>query len=402
MIRADFVKVVMTMDFHQLYYQDPYRSSFEAEVLSCTKAEHGYALILDQTCFYPEGGGQSADRGTIDGIRVTDVQIEDGSVVHTVEKPFRPGSSVTGAIDFDFRFQMMQWHTAEHIVSGLAHNHFGCDNVGFHMSDVTTLDLNRPLTEEQLDLIEREANEVVFSNRPVEYLFPKKEELDSLDYRSKKELTGAVRIVRIPGADDCACCGLHVRSTGEIGLIKILSFMHYKGGVRIEMTSGRDAYRRIAEIYREDCAAARLLSVKPHETADAVSRVLGESAEKDRRIADLNRRYFRMRAESFAPGTDLALCVEEGLNGIEVRKFCDLLVKSGAGTVCAVLCADESGQLRYCIGSGSVDLRARLKELNEALGGRGGGSPQMIQGTFRADAAKASSVLTGFFGPDHA
>ena len=386
------------MDFNQLYYQDPYRSEFTARVRSCTRTGNGYALTLDQTCFYPEGGGQSADRGTIDGIPVTDVRLEDGRIVHTVKEPLTPGKTVTGSIDFDFRFRQMQWHTGEHIVSGLAHRLFGCDNVGFHMSDVTTLDLNRPLTEEQLTEIERGANEVVFADRPVEYLFPKEDELESLDYRSKKELTGAVRIVRIPGADDCACCGLHVRRTGEVGLVKILSFMHYKGGVRIEMTAGRDAYERLSVIQKQNEAVAHLLSAKPDETADAVRRVLEESASKDRRIAALNQRYFRMRAESFAPGTPLALCVDTGLNGIEVRKFCDLLVKSGSGTVCAVLCPDENGQLRYCIGSGTVDLKSHAEAINKALDGRGGGSPQMIQGTFRSDAAQASRVLAECFG----
>lgn len=398
MIRASFAKVVRTMNFHQLYYQDPYRSSFEAAVVSCKPSDGGYALVLDQTCFYPEGGGECADRGTIDGVPVTDVRLEGEEVVHFVSVPFKPGTTVSGSVDFAFRFQMMQWHTGEHIVSGLAHTYYGCDNVGFHMSDVTTLDLNRHLTEEQLERIERDANEVVFADRTVEYLFPQEDELDRIDYRSKKELTGAVRIVRIPDADDCACCGLHVRRTGEIGLIKFLSHTHYKGGTRIEMTCGRDAFRKITAIQRANGETARLLSVKPDETDEAVRRILAESAAKDRRISGLNQRYFRMRAESIAPGAPLALCVEEGLNGIEVRKFCDLLVKNGSAAVSAVLCPDEAGQIRYCIGSETVDLKSRVKELNEALDGRGGGSPQMIQGTFRTDAKTAARVLASCFG----
>lgn len=391
------------MNFDQLYYRDPYRDAFDAKVLSCVPCEKGYSVILDRTCFYPEGGGENADRGTIRGAAVLDVRWEKGGnqIVHTVEKPLEPGSTVHGSVDFDYRFRMMQAHTGEHIVSGLAHRHFGCDNVGFHMGDeITTLDLNRPLTAEQIARIEREANEAVYADREVEILYPSDEELKAMDYRSKKELTGAVRIVRIPGADDCACCGLHVRRTGEIGIIKILSFIHYKKGVRIEMTAGRNAFAALNRIQKENDAVSHMLSAKPYETKDAVEKLLQESAEKDRRIAGIHEKYFRMRASAFQ-NAPLALCEEEGLNGIEIRKFCDLLVKEGAGNVCAVLCPEnrsdqkESGSvsIRYCIGSRSVDLKSIAPDLNRALNGRGGGSPEMIQGTFHAAMAEVSSHL---------
>lgn len=385
------------MNFNQLYYKDAYRDAFTSKVISCDKNGGGYDLILGETCFYPEGGGQSADRGTINGQTVTDVRLAGDQIIHRVGVSFPVGARVRGRVDLDFRYRMMQMHTAEHIVSGIAHSRYGCNNVGFHMAEITTLDLDRPLTEEQLGRIEREANEVVFADRTVEYLYPKPEELDQLDYRSKKELDGDVRIVRIPGADDCACCGLHVHRTGEIGLVKILSFARYKGGVRIEMTAGRNAYEMSARIFRENAGIAHLLSVKPQETMEAVEQVLSESAHKDRRIASLNQRYFQLKADSFAPGTSLALCTEEGLNGIEIRKFCDLLVKEHAGSVCAVLCPDGNGAVRYCIGSGTVNLKEIVPEINSELNGRGGGSPEMIQGTFRADVETVSDTLARRF-----
>jgi alanyl-tRNA synthetase len=386
------------MNFHQLYYEDPYRTAFDAQVLSCDKKGDVYEVILDQTCFYPEGGGQASDRGVLSGLPVLDVQERSGSVVHTLSGSLPVGSTVHGEIEFDFRYRMMQQHTAEHILSGLAHHHYGCENVGFHMTEtVTTLDLDRPLSEEQLAGLEREANEIVFSNAKLQYLLPKEEELEHLEYRSKKELEGDVRIVRIPGADDCACCGLHVRRTGEIGLIKILSFVHYKGGVRIEMTAGRSAVEQMQTLHSQISSIGRLLSVKPEKTESAVKRVLNEEFEKDRRIAAINQRYFESKAASYS-GTDrIIICLEEGLNRVELRKFCDLLVKRGCAAVCAVLCEETPGSVAYCIGSASVNLREAAPALNASLNGKGGGSPAMIQGTFRSAPDTVASVIMEHF-----
>ena len=456
------------MNFQELYYQNPYQTTFEAEVLTCTPGpdSNTYYLTLSQTLFYPEGGGQPADKGTLtvlpdcpdssaqgqpgscpeasaqnqsgnsprttsqsqsvscpeasaqnqcsscrenasgvlcdncpdrstssEPLSVLDVQDSDRGVLHVTAKPLSTGTRVRGEIDWSFRFPLMQNHTGEHIISGLVHRKYGYENVGFHMSDVITLDLSGPLTWDEATEIERQANEVVYANLPVAVLYPDDAALETIDYRSKKELEGAVRIIHIDDADDCACCGLHVRRTGEVGLIKLLSLMNHRGGVRITMLSGRQALRYFEQISDASTAVGQLLSVKPHETLDAVEHLLQESLNKDRKIADINQRYFQAKADSFTEKKDLILCLEEQMNQVELRKFCDLLVKSGKGTICAVLTETEPDTWQYCIGSTEVDLRAAVKVLNEQLNGRGGGKPVMVQGTFHADADAIETAL---------
>ena len=468
------------MNFQELYYQNPYQTTFEAEVLTCTPGpdSNTYYLTLSQTLFYPEGGGQPADRGTLtvlpdcpetyaqrqpsscpktsaqnpsdnctrtsaqrqptscpedsaqnqcsgcpedsaqnqcsgcpenaskvlcsscpdratssEPLSVLDVQDSDRGVLHVTAKPLSTGTRVRGEIDWSFRFPLMQNHTGEHIISGLVHRKYGYENVGFHMSDVITLDLSGPLTWDEAMEIERQANEVVYADLPVDVFYPDDTALETIDYRSKKELEGAVRIIHIDDADDCACCGLHVRHTGEVGLIKLLSLMNHRGGVRITMLSGRQALRYFEQINDASTAVGQLLSVKPHETLDAVQHMLQESLNKDRKIADINQRYFQAKADSFTEKKDLILCFEEQMNQVELRKFCDLLVKSGKGAVCAVLTETEPDTWQYCIGSTEVDLRAAVKVLNEQLNGRGGGKSVMVQGTFHANAVEIEAAL---------
>ena len=179
----------------KLYYEDPYQKTFTAQVLSCEPGKKGrYQVILDQTAFYPEGGGQPYDIGMLGGVKVLEVHEKDGHVVHETEAPLTVGGTVTGEIDWQRRYDHMQNHSGEHLFSGLLHRHYGYDNVGFHMGeDEITVDFNGPLTMEQVEALEREANEVVYANGPIRITYPTSEELEKLEYRSKKELTGPVR-----------------------------------------------------------------------------------------------------------------------------------------------------------------------------------------------------------------
>ena len=205
----------------KLYYEDVYKKEFTAKVLECRECEKGFEIILDQSAFYPEGGGQPCDLGTLNGIAVLDVQEKDREIVHYTKEAVEAGSEVIGKIDWDRRFDLMQQHSGEHIVS-----------VGFHMSsDVLTVDLSGVLTEAQLAEIEAETNQKIWENSEVEITYPSKEELEKLSYRSKKELTGQVRLVRFPGSDLCACCGTHVTHTGEIGAVKILTVENFHEGI---------------------------------------------------------------------------------------------------------------------------------------------------------------------------
>lgn len=396
-----------TGTFAELYDKDPYLRAFDASVLSCEEDKAGFAVVLTQTAFYPEGGGQPADHGVLcpaDGedagkeIRVKDVRKRAGKVVHITDAPIAPGISVHGEIDWERRFDHMQQHSGEHILSGLIHEKFGFDNVGFHLSDVVTIDFNGVLTWEELLEREEAANRVIWSNIPIEVCYPDAGELADLDYRSKIEIDGQVRLIRIEGADLCACCGTHVARTGEIGLIKCLSMINYKGGVRIEMLSGRKALSLCRTTWDANTGISHLLSAKPDETKAAVERLLADAEEQKQRANEAMTRYLRMRADAVPEGEGVAVLVEDALSTNEIRRLCDILCKEEKAKVCAVLSPREEGGCNYVIGAKDLDLRPVTKELNEALSGRGGGSAAMVQGFFGEDAAVVSEALSARFG----
>mgnify|MGYP002459488775 CR=1 FL=1 len=255
----------------KLYEENPFLTRFTARVRSCAQGRRGWDVILDQTAFYPEGGGQPYDLGVLGGVQVLEVHEREGHVVHTCSAPLEVGSAVEGQIDWARRFDLMQHHSGEHIVSGLAHAMYGCDNMGFHMgADVITIDLSVELTQDQVRELEAAANRYIWEDRPVQITYPSPEELAHLEYRSKKAIEGQVRIVSFPGADCCACCGTHVRRAGEVGLIKVLSCQKFREGVRMEILCGQRAYWYLSRIYDQDHAVAQLLSVKPQDTLAAV------------------------------------------------------------------------------------------------------------------------------------
>ena len=225
----------------KLYDQDSHCRTFSAQVFSCTPVQGGqWHIVLDQTAFFPEGGGQPGDQGTLDTVRVLDTRERGDAIVHITDGPLTPGTSVTGELDWALRFARMQCHSGEHVLSGLAHSLYGCTNVGFHMGeDQVILDFDKELTPQQLTVLEDRANQIITENRPVTARYPAPEELAALDYRSKLDLTEQVRIVTIAGCDVCACCAPHVTCTGEIGLVKLVDAMRHRGGIRLWMVAGR-------------------------------------------------------------------------------------------------------------------------------------------------------------------
>ena len=285
------------MDQNRLYYATPYVKTFMCTVISCTKNKKGtWDTILNQTAFYPEGGGQPSDTGALNGVKVLHVSEKGEEIIHELEAPLEEGVLAEGVIDWKKRYDNMQQHTGEHIFSGLVHKHFGYDNVGFHMgTDEVTVDFNGVLTQEQLDELEDEANQLIYDNVPVKVFYPSKEELEELDYRSKKEIEGQVRIVTIEGYDSCACCGTHVAKTGEIRLIKILSAQKYKGGVRVTMLSGEKAYADYCLKHINTLGIARLLSVKPEEAGDAVVRLKQKNIEMKKEIKQLKKELYALQ-----------------------------------------------------------------------------------------------------------
>lgn len=258
----------MQINFEALFYREPYCSKFEAEVLRCEgpDQEGKFHIVLDDTAFYPEGGGQPGDRGILGGVKVLDTRYEGDEITHLTETALKPGEKVHGQIDFVRRFELMQQHSGEHMISGIAHKLYGCDNVGFHINEEEmTLDFNRALSAGQIKKIEDLANQAVFQNLPLEITFPDEGELAEIDYRSKKELEGAVRLITVPGVDCCACCGTHLRYSGEVGLIKIARAENYKGGVRLTALCGARALRDYQKLAEQAQKIAGLYSVKPRE-----------------------------------------------------------------------------------------------------------------------------------------
>ena len=306
--------------------------------------------------------------------------------MHYCEKAFDVGQDVKGVLDWERRFDNMQNHTGEHVFSGIVNARFGFDNVGFHMDDdVITCDFSGVMTEEQVAEVERACNEAIVANVEVGISFPDAEALEKLAYRSKKALKGDVRIVDVPGCDRCACCGVHVRSTGEIGLIKVLSSMKHRGGTRVFFVCGIRALRDYEARIRETRAVSALLSAKPLEISSAVERVLAESAAKDARIAAMNRTIFGLKADAIPAQETPLVVLEEGFPPFELRQFCVQLSEAKKAPFIAVMSETEPGVMSYVCAIPDDLLRPVSIALNKRLNGRGGGAKGFVQGSWKAD-----------------
>ena len=367
----------------RLYYEDVYIREFQAQVLACQAAGKGYAILLDRSAFYPEGGGQPSDQGVLDSVKVTEVHEKDGELIHYTDAPLEPGTQVTGRINWQRRFDLMQQHSGEHMVSGLVHQAYGYDNVGFHMgSDVITVDFNGILTEAQIREIEQQVNQKIWENAAVEIFYPDKEALETLDYRSKKELNGQVRIVRFPGVDTCACCGTHVAYTGEIGMVKLLSVEKFREGVRMEMICGSRVLDYLNMVDDQNHQISMRLSAKSDRTAQAVERLQEENFSLKGRVQSLEEGMFTTEADKWA-GKGNVLLFQQNMEADSLRKLTDAVMQTCGGR-CAVFSSSADGSCKYAMGEKDGDLRQLTKDMNNALNGRGGGKPFFVQGSVQA------------------
>lgn len=387
---------------NKLYYDSAYIKEFEAQVLSCQEGKKGWEIILSATAFYPEGGGQPADTGLLGNVRVTDVHEKDGQVVHYTDGPLPVGEMVRGVIDWDRRFQHMQEHSGEHLVSGLIHQRFGYDNVGFHMgTDEVTIDFNGVLEWGDLMAIEEKANGMIWENLEISAVYPEKDELDAMEYRSKKELTGAVRIVSIPGGDVCACCGTHVERTGEIGLVKFLSMIHYKGGVRISLLCGKRAVEDYERKRDQVQKISVLLSARPGEISRAVEKLKDEEAKLQEKLVAAYDKLIASEVRDIKEGDGDIFILEPDFEAIQLRHLVNRLLEEKKGKTVLALGGAAEGSFLYVLGSRDGDMRRLFRELNGLLNGRGGGSAQMAQGTFFATKDQLQAILKekGFMSP---
>ena len=380
------------MQTRKLYYEDSHKKAFTATVLSCEQVSKGYAVVLDATAFYPEGGGQASDTGTLNGIAVLDTREQEDTIVHLCEAPLEAGTEVEGRIHWEARFHRMQQHSGEHIVSGIVSRRYGYHNVGFHMgSDVITIDFDGVIPAEDLAALEAEANRAVWQNLAVKCWYPSEAELPSVFYRTKKALPWPVRIVEVPGFDSCACCGTHVKATGEIGLIKLFTVMGFRGGTRMEMACGESALKLLNEAYEQNRQVSQAFSAKIQETGAAARRMNEVEAQLKYQIAGLQKRIFSDIAAGFAGRGDV-VHFEESLDNTAVRDLADAIAEVSGGTA-AVFSGSDDGGYAFCLVTREGDLRQLGKDMTRALHGRGGGKPAFQQG--RVQAAKAE--IEAFF-----
>ena len=371
------------METVKLYYEDSFLKEFEATVVSCAARETGFAVVLDKTAFYPEGGGQACDHGTLQDARVTDVREEGDTVVHLCDRPLQPGSTVTGTLDWERRLDQMQQHSGEHIVSGLLCSRFGCSNVGFHVgAETVTIDFDAPIPADALEEIEWEANRAIWQDLPFICSYPAPEELEKLPYRSKKKLPWPVRIVDAGGYDLCACCGVHVKSAGSIGVIKLLSCIKFHQGVRIEMVCGMRALKLMGAVYEQNRQVSQAFSAKLLQTGDAARKMNDALAAEKFRSAGLERKLFARMAETYRDTGDVVL-FENELSPAGIRDLADT-VAGVCGGIAGVFAGCDAEGYNVCLCSRTDDLKQLGKALNQALLGRGGGKPGFFQGSVKA------------------
>ena len=380
------------METRKLYYEDSHRREFTASVLSCEQVKKGYEVILDATAFYPEGGGQACDVGVLGDVRVLDVQERGEAVVHLCDSPLAVDGTVTGAIDWARRFDQMQQHSGEHILSGLIHARTGYHNVGFHVGKgFMEIDFDGPMTLETVLELEREANRAVWANLPVRCWYPSEEELPTVGYRTKKALPWPVRVVEVPGFDKCACCGVHVAQTGEIGIIKVLSVSKFHQGVRIQLLCGSRAYEHLAQIYEQNRQVSQAFSAKVLETGAAATRMNEALAAEKFRANSLEKQVFSQIAESYVNFGNV-LRFQPGLDPSAVRDLAEAIASVCGGT--AAVLSGEDGNYSVCLVSRSGDVKELGTAMNKTLNGRGGGKAGYHQGAVRA----ARSEIEAFFG----
>ena len=379
------------MEVRKLYYADSHLKTFTAKVVGCAQGKGGWEVMLDATAFYPEGGGQPCDTGRLGDTAVLSVREAGEQVIHLCDKPLEVGSTVAGAIDWERRFDLMQQHSGEHMVSGVIHSRYGYHNVGFHIgADVVTIDFDGVIAPDALQEIEDEVNSAIWENLPVKCYYPTEEELPSVPYRRKKDLPWPVRIVEFPGIDICACCGTQVQRTGEVGLVKLFSCVKFHEGVRIEMACGKRALTMLNVAYDQNRQVSQAFSAKVQETGQAARRMNDALAAEKFRASGLEKRLFEHIAKGYA-GKSLALHFEDSLTPAANRILCDTIAEQAA--VAVTLSGNDREGYSLCIISRTQNAKELGANAAQALNGRGGGKPDAFQGTVSASRQQIESYF---------
>lgn len=382
----------------KLFDRDSYITEFNCKVIDLYTVNNKIYIETDRTAFFPEGGGQTSDIGKLGIANVENVQNINGKIFHFVENSeenvdfFTIGKEIKGEICWKKRFSDMQQHSGEHIFSGIVHSLYGYDNVGFHLgSEVVTLDFNGVLTKEDVCKVELLVNKAVWDNSEVKVTFPSDEELALIDYRSKKEIDGQVRLVEFPGVDICACCAPHVKNTGEIGIVEVVNFEKYKGGTRVSILCGERALADIRHKLDENHAVSVLMSAKERETAQAVERIKKEKESLDYEIVGLKREILSLKLASVKADKRIII-FDSSLEGKMLQDFALSLMEKAEEFVCCF--SGENGQYRYCMVSDKLDPLPYAKAMNEKFSGRGGGRGGIVQGSVTGEEAEIREFIS--------
>ena len=382
------------MKTRTLYYEDCHLRQFTARVLDCEKTEKGYWVELDQTAFFPEGGGQACDIGTLGTARVLAVKESEDRVLHLCDSPLEKGQEVVGSIDWDRRFDQMQQHAGEHILSGLIHETYGYHNVGFHVgAEIVQVDFDGMIPQEDIPGLELQVNRIIWENRPIHCWYPSREELPQVQYRTKRELPWPVRIVQIQGADTCACCGVHVGSTGEIGMVKLLSCVKFHQGVRIEMVCGGRALDILGRVFEQNRQVCQAFSAKRMETGEAARRMNEALAAEKYRAAALEKQVFACTAAQYRNRGDV-LHFAEDLTPGSLRDLAEAIAVE-CGGMATVFCAAGEDRYNVCIVNKSGDVKEYGQRLCKALNGKGGGKPGHFQGSLNCGILQIQEFICG-------
>lgn len=383
----------------KLYYNDAYLREFSAQIEAIRATERGTAVRLDKTAFYPTGGGQAHDSGTLDEIPVLDVWTDEaGEVWHLLETA-PTAETVRGRIDWQRRFDHMQLHTGQHLLTAAFIHEFDAPTLSCHLgSEASTIDLPLPqVSWEEAFHVETCVNRIIWENRPITARFVTDEELSTICLRHEPKVEGPIRIVSVEGYDDTPCGGTHTHRTGEVGLVKITALERYKGGVRVTFLCGERAlkdYRQTLQLLQQ---LGKTLSVGPNELPDAVTRIQQEAKETQR---DLKKAAAALRDLE----TEKLWAEAPSINGVKRvvarwtdRPFSDVQavatrLRSHAGTLILLAAQEQEAVRLICARSDDVtevDASAIVRAAAEALGGRGGGSPAMAQGGGTAPSSEA-------------
>ncbi len=366
----------------KLYYKDGYIKEFESKVIDCIKKDDYFIIELEKTAFYPEGGGQAGDTGFIGDVEIFDTHEKDEKVLHYSKNSIEIGTYVKCRINWERRFELMQEHTGEHIVSGVIHKLYGYNNVGFHMGkDAVVIDIDGNLTESDIDKIEYISNEAIYENIEVKTTIYDEKSLENIEYRSKKKIEGNIRIVNIEGYDTCACCGVHTKRTGEIGIIKILNFQKYKGGTRISMVCGKRALIDYRNKNKDVYKISSLLSAKTESITEYTEATLKSLEYEKNENFRLNMEIFKLKSEKYNNEKFIIefLKIE---NSDLLRRYCTML--SEKSDMCCVFSGDDKKGYKYVVYSKYEDMKEFAKNMNKELSGKGGGKDLMIQGSINA------------------